>query len=119
MYFYFNIGKDKKRAYEDHKKKQIHVGYIVSLGKTLFKKVHLNSCMSFFLVDYVIDHKLIGINLFLYTEYVHSVLLYQKYLTRVGELIPVEPFKARKLSFPLTELDISYVRQCCTYSIYL
>ena len=39
-----------------------------------------------------------------YREYIHSVAVYQKYLTRLGAL-------ARKLSFLPTSLDIFDVRQ--------
>ena len=42
-------------------------------------------------------------------EYVYSVAVYQKYLTRLGELIIFEPW--RKLSFLPTELDIFDIRQ--------
>ena len=55
-----------------------------------------------------------------YKEYVHSVAVYQKYLTRLGELINFRAL-ARKLSFLPIELAIFDIRQhyTCEFSIYL
>ena len=53
---------------------------------------------------------------FIYREYVYSAVVYQKYLTRLREMIIFEPLrnflaKARKLSFVSTELDIFDIPQ--------
>ena len=46
----------------------------------------------------------------IYREYVYSVAVYQKYLTRLGKLIIFEPWR-EKLSFLRAELDIFDIRQ--------
>ena len=54
-----------------------------------------------------------------YREYVYSVAVYQKYLTRLGELIIFEPSR-EKLSFLPTSLDNFDIRQhyICILSIF-
>ena len=53
----------------------------------------------------------------LYREHIHSVAVYQKYLTRLGELIIFEPWRE---NYPFSQLTAVWnTATLCTYSIYL
>ena len=54
----------------------------------------------------------------LYREYVYSAVVYQKYLTRLRELIIFEPWREKIISLNRVRY-LLYTTALCTYSIHL
>ena len=104
-----SVFNNSRETSEGHADLGYHILHIIDLSKTEPSKEILSQYQ-------IIPHLTIFVKTFLVLcrgikrEYVYSAVVYQKYLTRLGELI-IFRVLARKLSFLSTELDIFDIRQ--------